>query len=155
MNKFKTIAFAASGALLLPVISMAAGVSLVNGGLGQAAGDTNDFGVAVCNHGAQAVAQSVLVSVTANNTTKSVSSAPSISAGACAYSYLPYREFGMAAGKTYAVSVTVDPQQTVTKSDTTSYSVTVPGAAQTSQTANVSANNPFSAIWNWFTGLFR
>jgi hypothetical protein len=151
-------------ALALPALSLAASVTLTNGGLGQIAGNTQNFGVAVCNGGSATVSQSVPVAVTVGSQTGSILSASSIKAGACAYSYLAYSTFGMQAGNTYSVAVTIDPQHTVitNTNNQTTYSVTVPGnavaqapGANANGTADVSAQsgNWLSAFWNWLTHL--
>jgi len=148
-------------AVALPALSQAAGVTLTNGGLGQSAGNASQFGVAVCNGGKTSVTASVPVSVSANSVNATVDSASSIAAGACAYTYLPYNQFGMKAGSTYTVSVTIDPNHTMATNanNQTSYSVTVPGGngAQTSATADVSAQsgNIFSSIWNFLFGWIK
>ena len=150
-------------AVALPALSLAASITLTNGGLGQIAGNTAEFGIAVCNGGATALSASVPVSVTANGVNASVSSASSIAPGACAYTYLPYSQFNMQAGETYTVAVAIDPNHTAitNANNETSYSVTVPSAAQASQdmqagTADVSAQsgNIFTAFWNWLVHLF-
>ena len=114
--------------------AFAAGVVLTNGGLGQVAGNTTSFGLAVCNGGTKAISQSVPVAVSANNQTVTISSAASIQPGACEYSYANYADLGMVAGQTYSVSVTIN------STSQANYSVTVP-SAQTAE-ATPAATNP-------------
>lgn len=156
MKKTLTTIVALSAILFLPTLSaFAAGITLTNGGLGQAASNPSQFGVAVCNTGATALAQSVPVSVTVNGQSETVSSAASIAVGSCAYSYLPYSEFNMQPGTSYTAQVTIDPNATVISNtnNSASYSITVPGIPGT---ADVSAQsgNFLAAFWNWFKGLF-
>lgn len=132
---------------------------LTNGGLGQVAANPDSFGVAVCNGGTQTLTQSVPVSVTTNGQTASVSSAASIKAGGCEYSYLAYSQLGMQAGGTYSVTVTIDSK------DKATYDITIPSspvavapvATPVQATANVSdqSGNFFSTIFNWFANLFK
>lgn len=165
----------------IPAASFAAGVVLRNGGLGQAASNESQFGVAVCNGGTVAVTKSVPVSIAANGKSASVTSASAIAPGACEYSYVSYSQFAMRAGATYSVAVTIDPQKTlITNSDNqASYSVTVPGSSSlgsaaphpsvaptglatvqpspaSANTANVNqqSGNIFAALWHWVLGLF-
>src|SRR5665213_526323 len=93
-------------------VTVAASVVLTNGGLGQVAGNTQSFGLAVCNNGKQAVMQPVPVLVSANGMATTISSASSIQPGVCQYSYANYSDLAMMAGQTYAVSVTIDPGHT-------------------------------------------
>lgn len=150
--------------LAIPAASFAASVTLTNGGLGQVASNPSQFGVAVCNGGTKAISQSVPVSVSVNGQTANISSTASIAAGSCQYSYVPYSELDMQAGKTYSVSATIDPQKTlITNSNNqATYSVTVPGAQsaatqpEMANTADVNAQsgNIFTAFWGWLTRLF-
>jgi CARDB len=156
MKKTFATIVAFSAILFLPTLSaFAAGITLTNGGLGQAASTPNQFGVAVCNTGATALSQSVPVSVTVNGQSQTISSASSIAVGACAYAYLPYSQFNMQPGTSYTAQVVIDPGATVISNtnNSASYSITVPG---TPATADVSAQsgNIFIAFWNWFKGLF-
>ncbi len=157
------IVSAGVAALALPLAVLAAGVNLYNGGLGQVAGDMQNFGVAVCNGGAKAVTQAVPVTVAVGGQTATVTSASSIQPKACAYSYLTYGALSMRTGKTYSVTVTIDPVRTLisNSNNQTVYSITVPGAAAAlnggqNQTANVNAQSGdfFSMIKNWFSNLF-
>lgn len=148
--------------------SFAATLTLTNGGLGQVAAQPQQFGVAVCAGATQGLSQSVPVVVTANGKSQTVSSAASVAAGSCEYSYLSYNSFDMQAGNTYSVDVTVDPQHSVSSNanNETAYSVTVPGqaaqaAAVTAQNGNLTANissqfsNPLVTLWNWLGDLYR
>jgi hypothetical protein len=112
-------------------VSLAAsGLTLVSAGLGQKAGDTMQFGVAICNQGGSSLASPAPLSVTANNTTVVVNSAAPLSVGACGYAYLSYGTFGMSAGKTYSVQVVIDPNKTLgaTIGAPAFYTVAVPSA---------------------------
>lgn len=142
----------------------ATGVILHNGGLGQTAGDTKNFGVAVCNGGTKAVTQSVLVSVSANEATADIASASSIAAHKCEYTTVAYAAFNMQAGQSYQVSVTIDPKHTIISNtdNQASYNITVP-AGQTAQTnvaangsanANAEAGNVFASIFQWLAHFF-
>jgi len=148
-------------------VSLAAGAILRNGGLGQIAGNIQNFGVAACNGGTKAVSQSVPISVVSNGATVGILSASPIGAGACTYSYLSYSQFGMQAGKTYPVTVTIDPAHTLAtnKDNQTIYSVTVPGVpaasaesadqAKATADANAQSGSFFSMMGNWLTGLLK
>lgn len=159
------IVSAGVAAFALPAVMFAAGVNLYNGGFGQIAGNTQKFGVAVCNGGTQTVTQSVPITVAVGGQTATAVSAPPIKPKACAYSYLTYSALNMQAGKTYSVTVTIDPGRTLisNSNNQTVYGVTVPGApaaanaVSPSQTANVNvqSGNFFSVIANWFTSLFH
>lgn len=164
MKPFLGTLLGASTIALMTATALAAGANLYNGGFGQVSGNTQNFGVAVCNGGTKAVTQSVPVSVTVNGSSAQVFSASSIEAQKCEYSYLSYGQLGMQAGKSYEVSVTIDPQRSFISNtnNQTSYGVTVP-AAQTAQTnaatnetanANAQSGNIFSAILNWIIHLF-
>jgi hypothetical protein len=108
-----------------------AGGILQNAGLGQKAGDPNNFGIAVCNNGSQATSQAVPVSITANNTATTLQIPAPLNAKQCTYSYVPYSSFSMKTGVNYSVQVTIDSNRTfATNPDTSAtYSVTVPGGA--------------------------
>ncbi len=164
MKTFIGTLLGASTIALMAATAFAAGVNLYNGGFGQVSGNTQSFGVAVCNGGTKTVTQSVPISVNVNGASAQVYSASSIAAGKCEYSYLSYSQLGMQAGKSYEVTVTIDPTRTViaNTNNQTTYSITVP-AAQTAQatngangTANVNteSGNIFSAIIHWFASLF-
>jgi hypothetical protein len=165
--KYSSIAVLTLGTIFVPAMSLAAGVSLHNGGLGQAAQNTQSFGVAVCNDGTQALNQTVPISVTANDKTVTVPSAASIKPGNCAYSYLTYAPFGMWAGTTYSVSVTIDPDHSVItgSNNQASYSVTVPKASVAAAPAQTPANgianvsfqsgNFFTMLVSWLSGIFK
>lgn len=160
-------AFSIAGFLLLSgSVAFAATLTLTNGGLGQIAANPQQFGVAVCAGAEKGLSQSVPVSVTVNGKSASISSASSIAAGNCGYSYLPYSQLGMQAGQTYSVDVVIDPQHTVSSNGNNEsvYSVTVPGqaapvAVQPSKnlTANISTQfaNPITVLWNWLGDLYR
>jgi hypothetical protein len=160
MKNMKGLVISAVGflAVVLPALSLAAGVTLTNGGLGQVAGNASSFGVAVCDGGKSALTASVPVSVTANGVSISTNSASNIAAGACEYTYVPYSQFNMQAGNTYTVNVTIDSNHaTITNTNNqTSYSVTVPSSATAAGTADVSAQsgNIFTSFWHWLTNLF-
>ena len=119
----------AVAALAVAGSAFAAGTILSNGGLGQVAGNTQSFGVAVCNGGTATVAQSVPISVTSNGQSASVPSNAPIAPGVCTYSYVNYNALNMSAGGTYSVNVTIDPSHTVISNtnNQANYSVTVPG----------------------------
>ncbi|HEX4104114.1 MAG TPA: hypothetical protein VHZ04_01385 [Candidatus Paceibacterota bacterium] len=152
-------------AVALPALSLAASITLTNGGLGQIAADTTNFGVAICNGSKTALSASVPVSVTANGVSETTNSAGSIAAGVCEYTYLPYSQFNMQAGGTYSVAVAIDPNHTVitNTNNQTSYSVTVPtaqasaGAQGSAGTADVSAQsgNVFIAVWDFLFGWIK
>jgi len=146
-NTIKTAVVAVLGmaAIAIPAASFAATATLKNGGVGQVAGNTASFGVAVCNKGSKVVTASVPVTVTVNGASTEVSSAPSIAAGACAYTYVSYASLGMQPGKTYSATVTIN------GGDTASYTITVPGT-QPSQTADVGAQA--GGFWAWLSHLF-
>jgi hypothetical protein len=153
---FSTIILGASASLAL-----AAGLTLTNGGLGQTAANPQQFGVAVCAGSGQALSASVPLTVTVGSQSATITSASSITAGACQYSYIPYSQLNMQSGQTYSVNVTIDPQHTLisNSNNTATYSVTVPSqvaAGNNNLTADASnqLSNPFMAVWNWFIGLF-
>lgn len=160
MKNMKVLALSAVGllAVVLPALSLAAGYTLTNGGLGQIAGNTANFGVAVCNGGKTATTASVPMAVTANGVGITTNSASNIAAGACAYTYLPYSEFNMQAGKAYDVSVAIDPNHTAitNTNNQTSYTVTVPSSTGNAGTADVNAQsgNLIMKFWSWLTKLF-
>lgn len=154
---------AGSAAVIMPAAAFAAGATLTNGGLGQIASDPSHFGVAICNTGKTAMNQSVPVTVALNGKTVTVTSANTVKAGACAYSYLTYGELGMQAGQSYSLTVTIDPAHTMiaNANNQATYAVTVPqvpgtAAAGAPQTANVNAQsgNFFTMIANWLAGIF-
>ncbi len=163
--KYSFIAAFTALALLTPALSLAAGVVLSNGGFGQAAGNPQNFGVAVCNHGTETVTQSVPVSVTVGDRSTSIMSGAPIKAGSCSYSYLPYAPLAMEAGHTYIVAVAVDPNHSIiTNTDNqVSYDVTVPNSpsaaagASSAQSANVNAQsgNFFTMLLDWLSRLFK
>ncbi len=137
MNKL-TVGF---GLAVITVVSLsaaafAAGANLTSGSVGQRASDTSSFGVAVCNNGTATQAVSVPVTITANGATVSSQSNPSIAAGACSYTYLPYASFSMGGGKSYIVQVAVN------GADAQSYSVDVPGAVLGASAVNLTAAGP-------------
>jgi hypothetical protein len=149
-------------AALIPALTASAGsIVLVNGGFGQLAGNSQNFGIAICNQGTNALNHAVPVTVSTGEKTVNISSVPSIKAGGCEYSYLAYKDLGMKAGNTYSVVVTIDPQHSVISNTTnkTTYSAVVPAgvaSAGSKATANASAQsgNFFAAIWNWIVSLF-
>ena len=144
-------------ALILPLATTFAAGTLTNGGLGQSAADTANFGVAVCNQGASAVTDVVPLTVTANGITAEAESLAPLNANSCGYTYLSYDQFNMQAGQTYDVSVAIQ------DGAPDSYSITAPGAAsdaaqsdaaQQTATVTTQSGNVFSNIWNWFIHLF-
>jgi hypothetical protein len=153
---------------LIASSAFAATFTLTNGGLGQAAANTQQFGVAVCNKSTANLTQPVPVVVTTNGESATISSASTIQAGSCEYSYLPYSQLGMKSGVAYAVSVTIDPQDSVISNsdNATVYNVTVPGQvavavnntpAQSNLTADIASQfaNPLVSLWNWLGDLYR
>lgn len=141
---------------LVPAFALAAGNALVNGGLGQSAGNVSNFGLAVCNHGTTKILQPATLTVTVNGQIANISSPSPVSAGACAYTYIPYAQFNMEAGISYDVTVALD------GGNPSTYSVTVPGTppatqAPATQTANTSAQSGgfFRMIVDWFANLFK
>jgi hypothetical protein len=165
MKKIVITTLGLVGLTLLSVsAAMAASLTLTNGGLGQAAANPQEFGVAVCA-GNSALTQSVPVTVSVGSQSATVSSAASIAAGSCEYTYLPYSQLAMQAGQTYTVNVTVDPQHTISanSNNETAYGVTVPTqpVAETAQSKNLTADvasqfpNPFTVVWGWITGFFH
>ena len=163
----KKLLIAACGifSLGLPIVSFGAGVNLLNGGFGQAVNDPQNFGVAVCNSGAEILADAVPLSVTVGEHTILTSSVNNLAPSKCEYTYLPYAQAGMETGQTYSVTVTIDSNHTIISStdNQTTYSITVPGApvarvaGNDSGTANASAQfgNFFSMLTNWFGGFFK
>lgn len=155
-------------AVLLPVAASfaATGVDLYNGGFGQAADNTQGFGVAVCNGGTKTVAQSVPVSVAVGGQTATTLSASSIKPSGCEYSYLNYSDLAMQAGKTYSVTVTIDPGRTLISNtnNQATYAVTVPGtpvavapsenAAHETANVNFQSGDFFSMVFDWLKGFF-
>lgn len=168
MKKYTTVVLGGSavalvvGAGLLAASAFAAGVTLTNGGLGQVATNHQQFGVAVCNGGKASVAQSVPVSISANGVTVSVASVAPIAAGQCAYTYVTYSGLNMAAGGTYSVSATIDPNHTVitNSNNQASYTVAVPAASVAAQTSGAGQSGNFLAVIgtafsNFFSGITR
>lgn len=150
--------------LLAPMVpAFAASVVLTNGGLGQVAGNTQSFGIAVCNKGTQALGQSVPLSVSAAGQVAAIESTAPTPAGSCSYTYVNYSQFGMTAGQTYTVTVTIDPQHTLTSNanNQATYDVTVPGTsaqAETETQTAASGNNNLlaylgSVLVNFFSAL--
>jgi len=128
---------AAIGVFVSLGVAMAAsasGASLANGGFGQRSTDPSSFGFAVCNKDTAAFSGSVPVSVVANGVTQNISVAESLTAGACAYSYLPYATFNMTAGNTYSITVTVNGQDQATYA-----SILVPSAGKVLGASTMSA----------------
>ena len=145
-------------ALSAAVAFAAAGTGLYNGGLGQVAGNTQSFGVAVCNGGAKALTQPVPVSIMVNGLAITTISASPIAAGSCAYSYVAYSSFQMSPGKAYQVAVAIGSSK-----QPATYLITVPtntaatapvvhGADQTAN-ANTQSGDFFSIMGNWLKGL--
>lgn len=146
-------------AVLVPAVSVAASITLTNGGLGQVASNPSQFGVAVCNGGSVAITQSVPVTVSVNGQVANISSAPSIAVGACEYSYIPYSQLDMQVGQTYSAIVTINNNA----NGQATYSVTVPGApsaaaakpsAANTADVNAQSGNIFTSFWNWLTHLW-
>ena len=167
MKRIYVIPIIASLFAVAAGVALAAGINLNNGGLGQIASDPSRFGVAVCNGGKSVVTQSVPVSVSVGGQTTSLSSPTPIQVGSCSYAYATYGQLGMQSGKSYSISVTIDPQHTTISNtnNQATYTVQVPGAIRTTAqtetgtsggTANVNAQsgNIFTTIFNWFAGLF-
>ncbi len=152
--KNKLALFVAVSAILIGYGSPAsvATLNLTNGGLGQVAANPQQFGVAVCDNDSQPLTDVVPIHIVVGDQTAVIDSTSSIASGQCEYSYIPYTQFGMEGGKTYAVDVTVS-------DDHTTYSVTVPPQPNnaTSLTANISnsISGLFSGIWNWVVGLIN
>jgi hypothetical protein len=158
-NSLKTLVVASTFVLSAVSVFAAGAASLYNGGLGQAAAKPDNFGVAVCNRDANDSTQSVPVLVAANGRTETISSAASIAAGKCEYTYLAYSDLGMQVGSNYSVTVTVNNNT----ADQAVYDITVPTATvaigvggANPATANVDqqSGNILTAIWHWFIGLF-
>jgi hypothetical protein len=107
-------------------------VLLQHAGVGQKAGDTANFGVAICNNGTQSVPGATPFQVTANGKAVNATVAGPLAAGACKYTYLAYSSFGMTVGNTYSVVVSIDPSHTVTTNTDApaTYSITVPSAGK-------------------------
>ena len=149
-NKLITTAFISAMLIGYAVPSLAATLDLTNGGLGQAAANPEQFGVAVCDKDAQPLTSAVPITIVVGGQSTTISSTDLIASGQCAYSYLPYAQLGMQGGQTYSVNVTVGDDQTT-------YSVTVPPQPTISLSANISNNISwlFSGIWSWFVGLFK
>ncbi len=111
----------------------ATAILLQHAGVGQKARDSASFGVAICNNGTQSVPGATPFTATVNGATVSANVAGTLIAGACKYTYLPYGSFGMTAGNTYTVVVSIDPSHTIANATTdapATYSVTVPGAGK-------------------------
>ncbi len=141
--------------------SFAATFILMNGGLGQAVSNPQQFGVAVCNNSGQTLSAAVPVAVTVGSESATVSAPAPITAGNCQYAYVSYSQLGMQAGTTYTVSVVIDPQHTVSSNaDATTYSATVPTQVAVGNNGSLTANagaqlsNPLMAVWNWLVHLF-
>ena len=150
--KNTVVALSFFSALLIGYLSTstALALDLTNGGLGQAAANPQQFGVAVCDNDAQTLTSAVPINITVGDQSTTISSAASIASGQCEYSYLPYSQLGMQGGQTYSVNVTVG-------DDETTYNVTVPPQPTVSLSADISKNvsGLISKIWNWFVGLFK
>jgi len=116
-------------AAAIPALAATTGIALRHAGIGQKAGDTANFGVAICNNGTQTISGSTPFTVTANGHTANVVVVGPLAGGSCKYTYLAYSSFGMAAGATYSVNVSIDPSHTVTSNvDAPAvYSLKVPG----------------------------
>lgn len=160
----KLVAFILSFAtLVLPAVSFAAGINLYNGGFGQIAGDTQNFGVAVCNGGEKTVDQPALVSVAVAGQTAAVLSASPLPQGSCGYSYLNYSQLGMQAGGTYSVTATIDPGHTLISNSNNQavYRITVPRnltitipASNETAIVNTQSGDFFTMLANWFTNIW-
>lgn len=154
---------AALGAIAIAIAGtvFAATAAITAGSVGQRAGDPTTFGVSVCNGGSGAFSQVLPMSVTANGETVSANSSSPIPAGGCAYTYLPYASFSMAAGQSYTITVAIDPNATVLSSapSAVTYNITEPNAttaANTSApaTAPTGLASIFSSIGIFFENLF-
>ena len=154
------LGFAVAGWGALAFSAFAASVVLTNGGLGQIAGNTQSFGLAVCNGGAVTIAQSVPILVSVNGTTATITSAASIAPGVCEYSYANYNQLGMVAGQTYSVNTTIDPNRTLisNSNNQATYSITVPAAQTAAVTTGgnttTGSTNFLGSIGAIFTNFF-
>ncbi|MDE2018867.1 MAG: hypothetical protein KGJ13_00805 [Patescibacteria group bacterium] len=118
-------------AATLPALAAVPGVQLGHGGIGQKAGDTTDFGVAICNNGAQTVS-AVPFAVTLNGKTVAATVDGPLSAN-CQYTYLTYSIFDVTAGNTYSATVAIDPNHilgTAAVAALATYTITVPVGGQ-------------------------
>ncbi|HVM76758.1 MAG TPA: hypothetical protein VMU07_01240 [Candidatus Paceibacterota bacterium] len=122
----------AVAAVIVMVAPAMAAANLTSGSIGQRASDASTFGIAVCNNGATAQNSSVPVSITANGTAVSISSAAPIKPGACSYSYVSYASFHMIGGRTYSVQVSVN------GGALQAYTVTMPGSVLGASTSGSS-----------------
>jgi hypothetical protein len=100
------------------------GVSLTLANIGQSNNNTSQFGIAVCNQGTMNLSSPQQISVTANGTTFLASTANSINAGNCAYSYIPYNNFSMTPGQTYSITAQLG------SGSASTYQLTVPQNGQ-------------------------
>ncbi|HVN26033.1 MAG TPA: hypothetical protein VMT99_00050 [Candidatus Paceibacterota bacterium] len=134
MNKTATVASVlaacslVASAAVLP--AFAAGNALTVNSIGQRSDDLSTFGFSVCNADWQTQTSAVPVTVEANGVSVVSQSAAPIEPGACAYTYLPYSQFGMVGGRTYGVQISL------AGAGTQSYSVTVPGEVLGASTAS-------------------
>jgi hypothetical protein len=157
-------------ALLSAAPSFAAtSVKITNGGFGQIATKTDQFGVAICNTGAQTVNLPIPATVAVDSVTANLLITTPLNVGQCVYSYLSYGQFNMKPGQTYLVQVAIDPQRTViTNSDSaTVYTVTVPVPAVVAPVAvasplktltadaNIQFSNPFKIAWKWLGKIYK
>lgn len=158
----KNTSLAVAAFLAVLVVSagsaFAATFDLTNGGLGQAALNHQQFGVAVCDKNSQALTSVVPVVVTVAGKSVTVSSVAPIPAGQCKYTYVGYSQLGMQAGQTYSANVVVDPQHTAASNadNSVSYSVTVPAqvaanGSNLTANANSQLSNPLMTLWGWLT----
>jgi hypothetical protein len=144
MKAFKGIAMSALLVLIgvaVATSASAASVTLTNGGFGQRNNDANSFGFAVCNGSATSFSGRVPVVVTANGITQTVSFTSSLAPSACSYTYLSYATFNMVSGKTYSISVTIDPQHSLvtnTNNRATYASIMVPSLSSGGQVLGAS-----------------
>ena len=135
MNKLTVgLGLAVLTVVSVSAVAFAAGANLAGGSIGQQASNSSSFGFAVCNNGTSAQDAAVPVTVTANGVSVQSQSNPSIAAGACSYTYIPYASFNMIGGTTYTVQVAIS------GGDTESYSVTVPGSVLGASTGPVDQN---------------
>ena len=131
-NKLIFAGIAGMGLLVMVAPAFAASaIVLRHAGIGQRAGDTTSFGVAICNNGTQAVSGVVPFRVSANGKTVNATVNGALAAGGCQYTYLTYSSFNMTVGVSYSVSVAIDPNHTVTTNvdAPATYMLSVPGSA--------------------------
>jgi len=135
----KTLSLGVAAMLLIsaaPAFALT-GVSLTLANIGQSNNNMSQFGIAVCNQGTMNLSSPQQISVSANGTTFLASTANSIAAGGCAYSYIPYSNFSMVSGQTYSVTAMLS------SGSASTYQVTVP---QNGQGAVLGASTMSNAV---------